>query len=528
MGRWLAVIACALFTHLAALRAGFVWLDHAHIEKKLAIAPPSRWGELFTQGFAGTGFYRPLMALSLSLDALAGSPLAFHATSLAWHAAASILVVAAAEALGLSRRAATVAGIFFAVHPVAELAANVIAFRSEAMIVVALLGLVVAHLRGKPLLAAAALFAGALSKEVALVLAPLFIVALEWPAPGLASRPRESRRRVWVAEAIAFAAALGLRLGFAPSWRASHEPLAALDAIGTRFAALAKSAGALLFPVDRHVCDAFRVTPAWHLTSLLGFAVAITLARLAWKRRGPAILLALAILPSLHLVPIMRWWSPHYAYLPLAFAAMLGAEAIERLGRRRDRGGHRASAAAAFGVAVILAGLTAFDGPRFASDASLWRGEIAAQPACREGHFYLAELDRQAKHFGAAAKEYEAALAPRPGVLAYVDRAAAWQNLGTVLIELHRFADAQGAFRTALAGAKDERTARELVHDLAGATLAAGDAAEAARLLESETARDDAFPDSLTLRAIALQKLGRDDEARTLLGRARLHAGATP
>ena len=38
--------------------------------------------------------------------------------------------------------------------------------------------------------------------------------------------------------------------------------------------------------------------------------------RVAW-------FMALALLPSLQLVPIMRWWSPHYFYLPLAFVAML-------------------------------------------------------------------------------------------------------------------------------------------------------------------------------------------------------------
>ncbi|WP_394828180.1 tetratricopeptide repeat protein [Pendulispora albinea] len=561
MGRWLFVSACALLTHAAALRAGFVWLDHAHIEEKLAIAPPSRWAGLFAEGFAGTGFYRPLMALSLSIDALVGAPLAFHAVNLGWHAAASVMVVAAAEALGLSRRAATVAGVLFAVHPVAQLPAHVIAFRSEAMIVVALLGLVAAHLRGKPLLAALALFLGALSKEVALVLAPAFIVALEWTcargaargadAPGADARDadardadargaardaargadargadardgaRASRRRLWIAEALAFAGALGLRLRFAPSWRAAHEPLAALDALGTRFGALAKSAGAVFFPVDRHICDAFRIVPPWHPLSLLGLAVALAVVRWALRRRGPALLLALSILPSLHLVPIMRWWSPHYAYLPLAFASMLAAEAMERLDARqsaRPNGVGRANAAA-LGVGLLFAGITLFDGSRFGSDTALWRAEVSAQPACREGHFYLGEVERQAQRFASAAKEYEAALAPWPGVLAYVDRAAALQNLGTVFLELRRFTDAQRAFRAALAGAKGERNLRELVHDLAAATFGAGDAAEAARLLEPETARPDAFPDSLTLRALALQKLGRHEEARSLLAR---------
>ena len=33
-------------------------------------------------------------------------------------------------------------------------------------------------------------------------------------------------------------------------------------------------------------------------------------------------LFALALLPSLDLVPVMRFWSPHYLYVPLTFGAM--------------------------------------------------------------------------------------------------------------------------------------------------------------------------------------------------------------
>jgi hypothetical protein len=102
----LAPAAAAIASHATALTAGFVWLDHAHIEAGYALASPSGWPALFTRGFAGTGFYRPLMALSLSIDALAGAPWLYHAVSVAWHAAAATLVVFAASALGWARRAA--------------------------------------------------------------------------------------------------------------------------------------------------------------------------------------------------------------------------------------------------------------------------------------------------------------------------------------------------------------------------------------------------------------------------------------
>ena len=59
----LTVALVAVVAHATAIRCGFVWLDHAHIEGELALATPRDWSSLFTQSFAGTGFYLPLMAL---------------------------------------------------------------------------------------------------------------------------------------------------------------------------------------------------------------------------------------------------------------------------------------------------------------------------------------------------------------------------------------------------------------------------------------------------------------------------------
>ena len=180
----------AVAAHVTALGAGFVWLDHAHVEAGYAIAPPARWLDLFTQGFAETGFYRPLMALSLSIDARIGGPSWFHLTTLAWHAAASVMTAAAAIALGAERRAAHLAGLLFAVHPLSNLVASAIAFRSEAMVATFLLLVVWAHARRRPLIAAAAVIGGCLTKEIAFGLVPAFVVALE-----LGDRPRAPRRR---------------------------------------------------------------------------------------------------------------------------------------------------------------------------------------------------------------------------------------------------------------------------------------------------------------------------------------------
>jgi protein O-mannosyl-transferase len=510
------VAAAALLAHVTALFAGFVWLDHAHLEEGLALAPPAQWGALFTGGFAGTGFYRPLLAVSLSLDAaLGGAPWLYHASSLLWHAAAAAMVVVAAEALGLARRAALLAGLLFAVHPATSLVAGAIAFRSEAMIAVALLGLVAAHRRGLPWAAALAALGGALTKETALALAPLTIAALELDAR-LRARASEApavgaRWRLLAAEAAALGLALALRLAFAPPWRATPLALPAAEAIGTRLAAVAKSALLLVAPVDRRVCDAFPVTGLASAGAAAGALVLIAVAALAWRRRGPALLLALALLPALHLVPIMRWWSPHYLYLPLAFAAMLAAEAVAARGRRVQ--------GAALALAAGFAALALAGGLRLRDDEALWRAEVAADDGCREGHFYLGEVALAGRRLDQAAAHLERALADRPGVLAYVDRRAALQNLGVTRLQQGRPHEARALFRAGLALAGGEGDERRLRHNLAAAELGAGNPAEAARLLEPEAQRPDAQPQSLLVRARALHQLGREAEAGALVRR---------
>jgi tetratricopeptide (TPR) repeat protein len=506
-----AVATIAGLAHVTSLAGGFVWLDHAHLQDALATAPPAGWPSLFTHGFAGTGFYRPLMALSLSIDAaLGGAPWLFHATTLAWHAAAAVMVVLAGEALGVAWKSARLAGALFAVHPATSLVAGAIAFRSEAMLAVALLALIVFHRAGRAGPAALALLAGALTKETGLALAPLVIAALALESRPAGVAPAGQRRwRLFAAEGAAFALALALRLAFAPGWRASTFPLNAGDAIGTRLAGLAKSAWFLLVPWDRSLCDAFAIAPFRGGRAFAGLVVLVALALWAHRRRGPALLLGLALLPALNLVPLMRWWSPHYLYLPLAFAAMLAAEWATQFGRH--------GLAVATAVGALWAGLSMQDGRRFISDETLWTPELAAQPACREAHFYLGDVAYERHHLEVAADHYERAIVATPGIISYVDRGAALQNLAVVRMKQARPNEARVAIHAALALVTGDRARRRLTHNLAAVELRAGDAGEAARLLEPEVARADAQAESIFLRARALHQLGREDEARGLL-----------
>ena len=509
----------ALVAHSTALSAGFVWLDHAHLEEGLALAKPAQWGSLFLGGYAGTGFYRPLVSLSLSMDSLlGGSALLYHASTLAWHAAASAMTVVAAGALGLSIEGRLAAGLLFAVHPVTSLVASGIVFRSEAMMAVALLALITFHREGRPTPAAAALFLGALCKETALALAPLFIAALEYGRGG--TRDATSRS-VLRAEALALAAALSLRVLFAPSWRAVFPVFSGSEALGTRLAALAKSATAIV-PIglwDHTVCDAFPIASVTSPWAIAGALVAFGIVWLARLYRGPCVLFALSLLPSLQIVPVMRWWSPHYLYVPLALLAMTAGALIAPMLRR--------PLPWVTIVALLFGVQTLRDAGRFRSDDTLWRREVSLHPECREGHFYLAEAHRERKELEQAAAHYALSVRETANVLSFVDLKSALANLGVVRLEQRRYLEARDAFRSAIALSTTDLDRRKFTHNLAAALLLGKDAEGAARALESETGRPDALPESLLIRARALHELGREGEAIALLRRLSTAAQST-
>lgn len=502
----LVVGALAVAAHATALAGGFVWLDHAHLEDGLALASPSHFLELFAHGFAGTGFYRPLLSLSLSLDAaLSGAPALYRAVTLAWHALAAVSVSVAGRSLGLGARAALIAGLAFAVHPLTCLVASATAFRSESMSLVCLLGLLVAHRAGRPVWAAFALAAGALTKESTWVLGPLLIAALELGTPRK-SRPRFTP--VLVAEGAALLVVSALRWAFAPPFRATHLALSPGEALGTRLAAFAKSARALVLPLDPTVCDAFPVTPLASFAALTGAALLVGLAWLAYRQRGIALLFALTLLPTLQLVPVMRWWSPHYLYVPLAFATML-------LGRHAETWGSKPLLA--LGVAgLACAGLSLADGRRYANDTALFVPEVTHEPACREAQFFLGEAARLRQRWAEAASRYERATTPTAGIIAYADELAALENLGAVRLALGERAEAKAAWSAALTRAGGRNEARRVVHNLAVLALQSGDAREAAQLLEPEAARADAMPASLAVRARALELLEHGVSAQRL------------
>lgn len=169
--------------------------------------------------------YRPLTFFTFAVQyAIHGfDPLPFHAVNLALHALACLLVVRLAGRILAGRRAALLAGLLFAVHPIhVEAVANIVG-RAEvlATVFILLALLAVAPARGRVTAvriagAALATFAALLCKETAISTPAIAVILLFWRermqprGPSAAAPPL--RRRPVAAAILAFTIVIGAYL----------------------------------------------------------------------------------------------------------------------------------------------------------------------------------------------------------------------------------------------------------------------------------------------------------------------------
>lgn len=128
--------ACAVVVYLGALWNQWAWDDVPIIYYNPLLLSRSAFWRTFAAPYwpaqMGGGLYRPLTIASYAIDVRTGAVAWFHAVNLCWHAGASIALAVLARRWG-GDRAAYVAGILFAVHPVhVEAVANIVG-RAELM-----------------------------------------------------------------------------------------------------------------------------------------------------------------------------------------------------------------------------------------------------------------------------------------------------------------------------------------------------------------------------------------------------------
>lgn len=438
----LAAIAAA---HLSYINNGFVWLDHGDIEQGRAVIPLSKWWLAFAGSFADTGFYRPLVTLLHSIDASLWGINApgFHCTSLALHCAAAMAApFFIAPFFPLSSRERGFIALVFGLHPLALLPAGCISFRSESLLALFTFSAVALYAKVRTRRTAVLLlplfFATAcacFSKETAFFYLPSFFLLWEitrsihhQPAPD----KRSGGIKGFLPAVLTAAAALGsvffLRRGAMPvEWCITPVPMPPLEGIGTRLVVLGKHLVNLVSPLLPPFSDAVFQSSILRPTALfvalvIGAAVFMAVKAGFWSPITVTVFLfAVCLFPALNLLPLPRFYSPHYAYIavaPLAAGVVLITRKVSVPGRPFAIGFRFLAVVwiLAMGVSTIHAG------KRFQSDLTLFAPEVKRDPRFSEGWFYVGNYYRVNGNLNAADSAYDNGLAPAPGSVRFFDR----------------------------------------------------------------------------------------------------------
>jgi tetratricopeptide (TPR) repeat protein len=390
LAQGLLLCAVTAAAYAGCARAGFVFDDFALVvysRDTLGLAHPLHF---FTQdlwaladGGGGSGYYRPLMGLSLAVDrAIFGlAPIGYHLHSLAWH----LLAVLALHRL-LLRLArplpALLGAALFALHPLQSEAVLWISARNDAMAAALLLcaiGLLASPAPGWRRLGLGALAAlgAVLSKESALLM-PIFLLLLDL---GRFGRPRG-----WERHAVLWGAA-GVHLGLRAL--AHVNAAAAPSALGWRVlrarapAVLATVGDLLAWPWPLSIgrdLESLRLAPGLLVAGLAVCALLPLLLilpregrRLAATGLGWA---ALGAAPAVLALADKALFGERYLYLSLAGLALAVAAATGSLAARAPA---RTSLLLALALPWCL--LIHARTPDWRDDVSLWQAALRDTPS---------------------------------------------------------------------------------------------------------------------------------------------------
>jgi tetratricopeptide (TPR) repeat protein len=452
------IVAVTLLVYIPAMQGGFFWDDHSFLLRSDLIHAPDGLRRFWLTTEAQDYFPLTSTLLWIEWRLWGASAAGYHVVNVLLHAAAAVLVWRVLRRLNVP--GAWLAGVLFAVHPVAAASAAWITEGKNTLPMALGLLSVMAWLtyeeradqppgparRSKGWYALTlGLFLLALLAKTSVVMLPAVLLLCAWWRRGRICR------NDWLRSLPFFALSLGL--GLVTMWFQKHNVIGAAlvrpEGTCSRLAAAGWMAWFYLFKVllPASLCVIY---PRWEVdgANFLAFApLALLVAGLAllWLRRkkcGRAPLFALAyflimLLPVLGFVDMafMRFSlvADHFQY-----AAMIGviAFAAAQLGRAAAAAGWRGFAGkfAAAGCVAVLAGLTCRRAGLYGDEERLWKDNLAKNPApiaARLAWRHLGDTYVRAGRYDEALDSFDHCIALEPDSAdAYYDRAAVYLDLG--------------------------------------------------------------------------------------------------
>lgn len=454
---WLCILAplvAALAVFAPAARNGFVWDDPLVFQQ---LEHFRTVGDLFVPPDAVPKFYyRPLIFLTFIAERAFGGPgpWLFHATVIAWHLAATLLVFAlGVRLLGTTHRfEASLAALLFAVHPLHVESVAWIAGRSD---VVATVFVLLAVLLGGQIrstwtawVAGAMVLLGCWAKEVAL--AALLLI----PARDLLLEKRLFPLR-YVPLALAVLLYFTTRyIGIGSVSGGLESQVDSAQIVRDVVAAVGWYGAKLLLPMNLNAY--VPQVPAGPLYPLLGVLLIVACAGVGawtWRKGWPVVAFAILWLvvttaPSLWVI-VRRSASAvlaeRYAYLPSVAAAWLVAWLLTRL---TSPTAWRAATGVVLAVSLVGAVQARQRIAVWADNLSFWTDVASKVPDYSLPHRELADALMAQNRLDEAEEHYRAALT------AISDREGqvmAHNNLGNLYMRRERLDEAEASYRQGLA-----------------------------------------------------------------------------
>ena len=426
MKRALFLIALCALLYGQSLSGSFHYDDHHSIVDNPHVRDWRNIPAFFTEpdlfsADAEKSMYRPLLLVTYALNyAISGySAEGFRVFNIVIHGLCSLLVALLAEALLGNRRDGWIAGLFFAVHPLATEPVNYISSRSESLAAFFYMGLLVIHLRAvRGVQLASNLFygAGLLVKSI-VISAPFGALSLD----AMRGRLLVLRRYVpLLLVAIGYAALVIHNRFIGDSLAAPVRSLA--SQIYTQLKAPAYYFYIASMPVKLNVQPQFFVGESpFDPAVFLGGLFALSLACCLWfGRRTPigwALLWAALVLAPTFLMPLNMLVNERRLYLPLAALSLAIAWSV-RQGRVSLTLG---------GIALVLfSALTVQRTAVWSDELTLWLDAEKKAPHMHPVQNNLGKALQEAREWDRALQAYARAIEidPRHG--------DAYNNMATI------------------------------------------------------------------------------------------------
>ena len=426
MNRGISLVALCALLYAPSLGGTFHYDDHHSIVQNPHIRSLGNIPAFFVEPdlFSADpekSMYRPLLLVSYALNYALGEydGLVYHLTNVLIHGLCCVLVALLAEGLVGIVRAGWVAGVIFAVHPLAGEPIHYISSRSESLAGLFYL-LVLAcgggFVRGGRGVAVAAYGAALLVKSIAFG-APMVLLLFDYIRDRLSS----------VRSYLPFAGVAVLYLGIIYQNRFVGDSLAApVRDMAVQLYTQAKAPAYYLYlafvPVKLNVQHQFFESQSVGEPAVwLGLLLILSLIFLMWRGRKtlPASMLlwALVVLVPTFLMPLNMLVNERRLYVPLAAFAIALAW-----------GWQRRPAAWSLGVValVMLGGLSAQRTAVWADELTLWRDAAQKAPYMHAVQNNLGKALQEAGNTDEAIKAYKLAVQidPRHG--------DAYNNLATI------------------------------------------------------------------------------------------------